>query len=86
MDQKQILIRAQQYEAKQAAEKLALAQQLGTAPGFFQYYFESLPKFTTQTECFENANLLHYKIFRQYKYADYNSFRNQMAKYLKSKK
>ena len=36
------LIKAQNYEKKQLTEKFELAQQIGTAIGFFQYYFDTL--------------------------------------------
>ena len=82
---KQILIKAQQYENRITAEKLALAQKLGTTKGFFQYYFDMLPYFQTQTGCFNDINLLHNKIFKEDKYSDYDSFRKQMVRYLKSR-
>jgi len=68
------------------AQKYVLAQKLGTAKGFYLYYFELLPHFTTQTDCFNAVNLLHYKIFDQYKYEDYNSFRNALRYHLQKNK
>ena len=76
---------ADNFERVQLAQKYALAKQLGTTVGFFMYYLDSLCKFNTQTETFNNVNLLHFKIFGSYKYSDYNSFRNTLAKHLKNR-
>lgn len=64
------------------AQKYVLAQKLGTTKGFYLYYFQMLSKFKTQTDCFNAVNLLHYKIFNEYKYEDYNSFRNVLKYHL----
>jgi len=77
---------ARNYETKQANEKLQLAKKLGTRIGFFEFYFNNLPNFKTQTDCFYAVNELHFSIFSEYKYSDYNSFRKQVTTYLKPKK
>lgn len=64
-------------------QKYVLAQKLGTAKGFYLYYFEQLKHFKTQTECFNAVNLLHFKIFNEYKYTEYNSFRHALQYHLK---
>ena len=74
------------FKQKQIAEEHALMKILGTNSGFFKYYFDMLPKFKSQTQCFNAVNLLYYKLWGEYRYSDYNSFRKQMTNYLKSKK
>lgn len=64
-------------------EKYILAQKLGTSKGFYLYYFEQLKHFQNQTKCFNTINLLHHKIFGEYKYTDYDSFRNVLKYQLK---
>lgn len=76
---------ADNFERVQLAQKYALAKQLGTTVGFFMYYLDSLCKFNTQTETFNNVNLLYYKIFGVYKYSDYDSFRHSLKHYLKKR-
>lgn len=67
------------FNQKQIAEKYTLARKLGTSLGFFKYYFSLLPRFKNQVgarkKAFETANLLHFKIFKEYKYSDFDSFR-----------
>lgn len=71
-------------DQKQFQKKFLLAQKLGTIKGFYKYYFDHLPKHKTQTDCFNAINLLHYNIFNEYKYEDYNSFRGALNYHLKN--
>jgi len=68
------------------SQKYQLAQQLGTVKGFYTYYFNQLPNFNTQSNCFNAVNLLHFKIFNTYKYEDYNSFRRALTYHLQKNK
>ena len=52
-----------------------LLKQLGTRQGFFQYYFEQLPKHRNNTECFNYVNEKYLDLFGEYKYESYHSFR-----------
>lgn len=81
------LIKAQNYEKKQLAEKFKLAQQIGTTAGFYMYFFDTLGtgEFETRKECFHNVNDLHLHVFGQEKYSDYNSFRQFIKNYRNSK-
>lgn len=77
---------ASNFERKKAAEKLALAQKLGgPAVNFINYYLKQLPNFNSSKKCFENINLIYYKIFGVYRYSDYNSFRRVLLRYLKNR-
>lgn len=69
-----------------SAQRYVLAQKLGTVTGFYLYYFEQLKHFRTQTECFNAINLLHYKIFKENKYEDYDSFRRALKYHLQKNK
>ena len=82
MDYNEQLKIAQNYQARKATEKLALAKQLGTTKGFYNFYFTHLPKFQSQQHCFYSINELHYNIFSEYKYTNYNSFRKRLKEFL----
>lgn len=60
-----------------------LLRTLGTREGFFQYYFEQLPKHRTQVECFNFVNEKHFDLFGEWRYETYNSFRHQLTNYHK---
>lgn len=70
-------------------QKIEIALQLKDTASFFRKYFELLPKFKTQKECFEYLNDIHLIVFETEKYSHYDSFRQCMhrdgQKYLKSK-
>ena len=68
-------IKADQFESLTADQKFKLAEQLGTTKGFYQYYFDTLPKFTTFTACFNNVNDLYFKIWKQYKFSGMPSWK-----------
>ena len=58
-----------------------LLKQLGTRQGFFQYYFEQLPKHRTYVECFNFVNEKYFDLFGEHKYEDHNSFRRSLKYY-----
>jgi hypothetical protein len=60
-----------------------LLRQLATREGFFQYYFEQLPKHRTNVECFNAVNDTYCDLFGEWRYTDYNSFRKQANHYNK---
>ena len=60
-----------------------LLRKLGTRQGFFQYYFERLPKHRTQAECFHEVNGLYFDLFGEERYTDFDSFRKMRNQYLK---
>jgi hypothetical protein len=71
------------FKTATAAQRYVLAQKLGTSKGFYETYFKMLPVFKTavgpQKKCFDLLNELHHKIFNEYRYSDYNSFRKALA-------
>lgn len=76
----------QNFTRLAVSKKYMLAVQLGTIDGFYQFYFETLPLFTSSKECFENANDIHQQIFNQEKYSDVISFYNSLKYHLNKKK
>ena len=60
-----------------------LMKKIATTNGFYQYYFEQLKSHKTNIDCFNYINELYYNYFKEYKYSCYNSFKNQIKKYLK---
>lgn len=55
-----------------------LLRQLGTRTGFFQYYFDQLPKHHAQQECFNAVNNKHFELFGEKKYNDFKAFREAL--------
>tara|TARA_R110002074_G_scaffold199995_1_gene367907 strand:+ start:424 stop:672 length:249 start_codon:yes stop_codon:yes gene_type:complete len=76
----------QQFINALDAKILKLARKLGTTAGFFEYWFQILPKCESHKAAFELANFLHYKIFKVDKYTSLSSFQNQKTRYLKNLK
>lgn len=69
-------------------EKYHLSIQLGgrTPHGFYKYYFDDLPNHPTKVECFNHVNEIYFALYGEYRYEDYNSFRNQYNRHLKTQK
>lgn len=67
-------------ELERIYQENRLMRILGTKSGFFQYYFDQLKEHRTQYECFNAVNEKHYELFGEYRYDNYNSFRNQFNK------
>ena len=78
------------FESITNAQRYTLARKLGTAKGFYEIYFKMLPVFKhapgPQKKCFDRLNLLHFKIFEEYKYSDYNSFRIALSYHHKKRR
>lgn len=53
--------------------------------GFYRYYFNELPQHATKIECFNHVNELYFDLFGEYRYEEWNSFRNQYNRHLKNK-
>jgi len=67
-------------------EQNELMRKLYSRKTFFLFYFDMLPNFKTQTECFDAVNLLHYNLFGEEKYSSYDSFRRRITDLLNKKK
>ena len=67
-------------------EKLDLLIQISKPENFFLLYFNNLPYADSKAECFLHLNDLHYEIYGQYMYSDYNSFRNSYANFIKRRR
>lgn len=76
MSKQELEILAQEEKYRQ---QVNLMRQLYSAAGFFKYYFEQLPKHPTQIEAFNYVNDLHLDLFGQYRYSDYDSFRQALG-------
>jgi len=70
-------------EVKELQREIKLLRLLGTRQGFFQYYFEELPRHRTNVECFIEINEKHFDLFGEYRYETYDSFRKQINHYNK---
>jgi hypothetical protein len=67
-------------------KEIRLMRQLATRQGFFQYYFEELPRHRTNVECFHTVNDKYCDLFGEWRYESYDSFRKQANHYNKNKK
>ena len=73
-------------EVKELNREIKLLRLLGTRQGFFQYYFDELPRHKTYIECFNEINEKHFDLFGEYRYESYDSFRKQISYYNRNKK
>jgi len=55
-----------------------LLRKLGTRQGFFQHYFEQLPKHRTMPECFNAINDTYCDLFGEWRFESYYSFRRSL--------
>ena len=56
-------------------QKIDIAIELRDTPSFFKKYYELLPRFKTQKDCFEYLSQIYTDIFKTNKYSNYDSFR-----------
>lgn len=78
--QQEIAIQAQMEKLRKENE---LMRKIGTAPGFFQYYFSILPQHRTRIEAFNFANEQYFELYGEYRYSTHGSFLNQLNTHLK---
>lgn len=73
--QKQIAL---EYELKQLRAKYEIARTIVTPEGFYQTWFDSLPKYRSGAAAFNALNELHYNtVFPpNFKYSSYECFLN----------
>jgi hypothetical protein len=64
-------------------EENVIIRKIGSVAGFYQYYFEQLKNYKSNTECFEAINNLYFKYFGEYKYASYDTFRKLKNRHIK---
>jgi hypothetical protein len=64
-----------QDQIQELQSTIKILKKLGTAEGFYQYFFEQLPKHRTNLECFNHVNDLHLDLFGEYRYSSWHSFR-----------
>lgn len=74
-----------QKEIEQLRLENQIIKEIATPSGFFNFYFKQLKeeRFESNTACFNHVNELYNSFFGEYKYSDYNSFRNIKNKMLK---
>lgn len=66
-----------QLQIDELQNNLEIMKQLGTQTGFIQFYFTKLkePQFKSNQDCFHYVNDLYHSLFDEYRYSDFNSFR-----------
>ena len=77
---------SEEFQQFISAKVLVVAQQLATRQGFFEYWFKVLPACSSHKRAFDLTNLLYQLIFKEEKYASFNSFQSQKTRYLKTLK
>lgn len=58
---------------------------LSKPQAFFITFFNNLANANSKIECFNKLNELHFEIYQEYMYSDYNSFRVVFTRYLNKK-
>lgn len=66
-----------QLEELQQENKLL--KKIATTQGFFQYYFEQLPRHRTMPECFNTVNEKYFELFGEWRFESYHSFRASLS-------
>lgn len=80
LTQQEIALQAQMQKYQVENE---LMRKIGTARGFFDYYFSILPQHKTQIEAFNFANDIYFELFGEYRYSSHSSFLNSLKIQLK---
>ncbi len=63
-----------------------LMRELSSTEGFYRYFFKNLKNFKTNGKCFEHANDEYMRLFGNFRYESYGSFRVIMHKKNKVRK
>lgn len=74
------------YQNLTFEEKIKIAIKIKDAAGFYVQYFNYLPHFSTQIECFNYLNDIHLDVYGVEKYSSYQSFNMYMYRESKKKK
>ena len=72
-----------QAELEKLKKERKIMQQIATASGFYQYYFLNLHDYSTNLDCFNAVNEMYYNFFGEYRYSGYESFKQNIKKYVK---
>lgn len=64
-----------QTEIEKIKHQNHLLKSLGTAIGFYKFFFDNLPNHKTYIECFNYVNDLHFDLFGEYRYSCFDSFK-----------
>lgn len=66
---------AAQVELERLRKENEIMKQIGSADGFYDYYFKQIINFKNRREAFLHVNNLYKKYFGCLRYSDYDSFR-----------
>lgn len=64
-----------QEELIEVQRQMLLMRNLVKPLGFYQVYFEELPRHRTKQEAFNSVNDIYFELFGEFKYENYESFR-----------
>lgn len=65
---------------KNQQEQIEIMKKLGTASGFYNYYFNQLPNFKSTSDCFNYVNKLYYQFFGEFRYSSFNTFQSTVSR------
>lgn len=78
LTQQEIAALAQEEKNRPLVE---MYQKLSTGKRFFDYWFEQLPLYPTQVECYRAVNDLYFELYGEYKYSCWESFAAAKSRY-----
>ncbi len=78
--QHQIAVLAENERLK---KEIQIMREIGSADGFYNYYFGLIPFHKSRIDAFNQANDLHQKYFGEKRYRNYYSFKNVINRKLK---
>jgi len=70
---------AQKKDLDQLLKENKIMRQLACTKGFFDYYFTECKNHSTNTAAFNDVNDLYFELFGEYRYTDYNTFKNALS-------
>lgn len=67
-------------ELQKLEEKIELMRLLVNREGFFKYYFKEIKNYPSREKAFNAVNELYYSLFGEFRYSDYQTFRQILSK------
>ena len=71
-----------QEEIEKLKKEREIMRQIVTANGFYKYYFSQLVNYKSNLDCFNAINDMYFDFFGEYRYSGYESFKQQIKKYI----
>lgn len=74
-----------QLQIEKLQTELEIMRKIGTQTGFIQFYFDNLKKeeYKSNRDCFNAINEMYFIYYGEYRYSDFNSFRQVIIRNFK---